>query len=318
MVLANPRVTSAAAGARVGQAGRVPASATSIRPSRKRPKRCMMVARDLAVGKRKRSAREPDRHHRARSSTSTAPTRSSRRTDRSAARRRTSSACARTPQGLDLNRDAVKLETVEANGLYRLLNDWDPVLLLDGHLMSRVNHGYANTYGTTTVPAAAPGPRDYTHDTLFPGRARHGAEATSASRCSRTRCSTPEHVAADGVEPRPRRLDRRSEVHRQRLRPAQPPRDHHRDAGPADVRAAHLRAVRLPHRAARVHQRAREGDAGRRQGGRRRDRGRRAGAAPSPAQLTELPRRRVPVARQDRRARRIARTSPSTGPARAS
>ena len=71
-------------------------------------------------------------------------------------------------QGLDLNRDAVKLETVEANGMYRLLNAWDPVLLVDGHLMSRVNHGYANTYGTTTVPAAAPGPRDYTHDTLFP------------------------------------------------------------------------------------------------------------------------------------------------------
>ena len=71
-------------------------------------------------------------------------------------------------QGLDLNRDAVKLQTIEANGLYRTLNDWDPVLLLDGHLMSRVSHGYANTYGTTTVPAAAPGPRDYTHDTLFP------------------------------------------------------------------------------------------------------------------------------------------------------
>jgi hypothetical protein len=70
--------------------------------------------------------------------------------------------------GFDLNRDAVKLETVEANGMYRLLNEWDPVLLLDGHLMSRVNHGYANTYGTTTVPAASPGPREYTHDTLFP------------------------------------------------------------------------------------------------------------------------------------------------------
>jgi dipeptidyl-peptidase-4 len=70
--------------------------------------------------------------------------------------------------GLDLNRDAVKLQTVEANGMYRLLNEWDPVLLLDGHLMSRVSHGYANTYGTTTVPAAAPGPRDYTHDKLFP------------------------------------------------------------------------------------------------------------------------------------------------------
>ena len=35
-------------------------------------------------------------------------------------------------------------------------------------LFRSVNHGYANTYGTTTVPAAAPGPRDYMHDTLFP------------------------------------------------------------------------------------------------------------------------------------------------------
>ena len=70
--------------------------------------------------------------------------------------------------GLDLNRDAVKLHTVEANGLYRMFNEWDPILFLDGHLMSRVNHGYANTYGTVTVPAAHPGPREYVHDRLFP------------------------------------------------------------------------------------------------------------------------------------------------------
>jgi hypothetical protein len=69
---------------------------------------------------------------------------------------------------LDLNRDAVKLKSVEANGLYRTLNEWDPLLLLDGHLMSRVSHGYANTYGTTTVPAAAPAPRHYMEETLFP------------------------------------------------------------------------------------------------------------------------------------------------------
>src|SRR6185295_11062512 len=37
-------------------------------------------------------------------------------------------------QGLDLNRDGVKLTTVEANGRYRVLNEWDPVLFLDGHL----------------------------------------------------------------------------------------------------------------------------------------------------------------------------------------
>jgi hypothetical protein len=71
-------------------------------------------------------------------------------------------------QGLDLNREGVKLESVEANGLYRTLNAWDPLLFLDGHLMSRVMHGYANTYGTTTVPAAAPGPRQYMNEALFP------------------------------------------------------------------------------------------------------------------------------------------------------
>jgi hypothetical protein len=71
-------------------------------------------------------------------------------------------------QRLDLNRDGVKLQTVEASGLYRTLNEWDPLLFLDGHLMSRVSHGYANTYGTTTVPAAAPGPRLYMEETLFP------------------------------------------------------------------------------------------------------------------------------------------------------
>jgi hypothetical protein len=70
--------------------------------------------------------------------------------------------------GLDLNRDAVKVTEAETLGLYKTFADWDPILMLDGHLMSRVTHGYANTYGTTTVPAAAPGPRDYMHDTLFP------------------------------------------------------------------------------------------------------------------------------------------------------
>jgi hypothetical protein len=86
--------------------------------------------------------------------------------------------------GLDLNRDAVKVTEVETLGLYKAFADWDPLLMLDGHLMSRVTHGYANTYGTTTVPAAAPGPRDYMHDTLFPAvrdkvRADFGLEVFS-------------------------------------------------------------------------------------------------------------------------------------------
>jgi hypothetical protein len=71
-------------------------------------------------------------------------------------------------QGIDLNRDAVKLETPEVNALYRFFAEWDPILFLDGHLMGRVNHGYANTYAQSTVPAGHPGPRTYMDEELFP------------------------------------------------------------------------------------------------------------------------------------------------------
>ena len=72
-------------------------------------------------------------------------------------------------QNLNLNRDAIRVETVEVAGLYRtVFNRWDPTLIYDGHLMGRVQHGYAIGYATCTVPAAHPGPRDYVFDKLFP------------------------------------------------------------------------------------------------------------------------------------------------------
>lgn len=72
-------------------------------------------------------------------------------------------------EGLNLNRDAVKVETPEVEGLYRsILNRWDPVLFYDGHAMGRVQHGYAMGYATCTVPAAHPAPRNYVFDQLFP------------------------------------------------------------------------------------------------------------------------------------------------------
>jgi hypothetical protein len=72
-------------------------------------------------------------------------------------------------QNLNLNRDAVKVETAEVAGLYRtVFNRWDPVLVYDGHLMGRVQHGYAIGYATCTVPAANPAPRSYVFDKLFP------------------------------------------------------------------------------------------------------------------------------------------------------
>ncbi len=72
-------------------------------------------------------------------------------------------------QNYDLNRDAIKLESINVNGLYRnILNRWDPVLLFDAHAMGRVRHGYAICYATSTVPTAHPEPRGYVWHKLFP------------------------------------------------------------------------------------------------------------------------------------------------------
>jgi hypothetical protein len=70
---------------------------------------------------------------------------------------------------MNLNRDAVKVESVEVTALYRtIFNRWDPTLFYDGHTMGRVQHGYGIAYATSTVPTAHPGPRGYVFDKLFP------------------------------------------------------------------------------------------------------------------------------------------------------
>ncbi len=85
-------------------------------------------------------------------------------------------------QNLDLNRDAIKLETPEVTGLYRsVFNRWDPLLIYDGHAMGRVSHGYAIVYATSTVPAAHPAPRGYVFEVMFPAlrqavREKYGLE----------------------------------------------------------------------------------------------------------------------------------------------
>jgi len=72
-------------------------------------------------------------------------------------------------QDLDLNRDAVKLETVEINALFRnLLTPWDPILYFDAHRMGRGNVAYAIGCAYHTVPAAHPATRSYLRETLFP------------------------------------------------------------------------------------------------------------------------------------------------------
>jgi hypothetical protein len=74
----------------------------------------------------------------------------------------------RNALGINLNRDAIKLESIEIKGLYEtIFNPWDPVLIYDGHGISGW-YEYNIVYTTSTVPAAHPAPRGYVWDTLFP------------------------------------------------------------------------------------------------------------------------------------------------------
>ncbi len=84
--------------------------------------------------------------------------------------------------GYDLNRDAIKLETLAVRELYKnVFNRWDPVLVYCTHHIGGQKHAYPIVYCTSNVPAAHPGPRGYVNDHLFPAvrsavRERWGVE----------------------------------------------------------------------------------------------------------------------------------------------
>ena len=61
-----------------------------------------------------------------------------------------------TSRGLDLNRDFVKLEAVESQGLASLLSTWDPHVVIDLHTTNGSYHGYHLTYASTLAVNADP------------------------------------------------------------------------------------------------------------------------------------------------------------------
>jgi hypothetical protein len=72
-------------------------------------------------------------------------------------------------QGLDLNRDYMKLETPEARGLIaNVINRWDPLLTVDLHTTNGSYHGYALTYSPTLNPDAPAEIVDFERETLLP------------------------------------------------------------------------------------------------------------------------------------------------------
>lgn len=58
-------------------------------------------------------------------------------------------------QNLNINRDNIKIETPEARSMVRLLNDFDPHVMVDLHTTNGSRHAYHLTYETANNPAVA-------------------------------------------------------------------------------------------------------------------------------------------------------------------
>ena len=59
-------------------------------------------------------------------------------------------------QGLDLNRDHMKLDSPEARAVVRLMNEYDPHVSIDLHTTNGSHHGYLLTYAPPLHPATDP------------------------------------------------------------------------------------------------------------------------------------------------------------------
>ena len=72
-------------------------------------------------------------------------------------------------QGLDLNRDYMKLESPEGRGLVaNVFKRWDPLLSVDLHTTNGSFHGYQLTYAPMLNPNASSDLIDFERDTLLP------------------------------------------------------------------------------------------------------------------------------------------------------
>ena len=71
-------------------------------------------------------------------------------------------------KGLDLNRDYMKLDSLEARALVGLMNKWDPHVLVDLHTTNGSYHGYHLTYSPILNPNADERLIAFSRDLLLP------------------------------------------------------------------------------------------------------------------------------------------------------
>jgi hypothetical protein len=74
-----------------------------------------------------------------------------------------------TGEGINLNRDYMKLEAVESRNLSKLQANWRPHLTVDSHTTDGSVHGFALTYDTSHIPCA---PSTYVHTKMLPDVSR--------------------------------------------------------------------------------------------------------------------------------------------------
>ncbi|USN99219.1 MAG: M14 family metallopeptidase [Phycisphaeraceae bacterium] len=71
-------------------------------------------------------------------------------------------------QGLDLNRDWVKLDAPETRAMVAFLNTWDPPVIVDTHTTDGSNHRFTMTYQGPKHPAGDKGVIEYVRDVMLP------------------------------------------------------------------------------------------------------------------------------------------------------
>ena len=115
-------------------------------------------------------------------------------------------------QGLDLNRDFIKLEAPESVALVRLLNAWDPHVTVDLHTTDGSYHGYHLTYSIPLNPSLNQKLLDYHRARLMPAltramRTRHNFRTYyygNFSESPESAKKTPEPRAWYAFSPQPR------------------------------------------------------------------------------------------------------------------
>ena len=81
-------------------------------------------------------------------------------------------------QGLDLNRDHIKLESPESQALARFLTAWEPAVVIDCHTTNGSYHRYALTYDGPRHPATPDRILRFTRDEFLPDVSRRLEQAT--------------------------------------------------------------------------------------------------------------------------------------------